>query len=186
MQLALAFLFSGLLPASPQVAPPELVLTELSIKHRATKDLPPMNKIVRVALPKGWTGDPENNSRSIFLFGPKGEGEIFVGLASHPSQLGVFLQRLKKRHPGSVPSPPSAIDVHGIKPHRGERATRFQITGRENGEIVTIERGEVIVMIATFVSPNDWIRLQPVLTAAYPSVAVTDIPNVSNRKRAEQ
>lgn len=164
-------------------SPPELILTELQIRHRGTAELPSIDKIVRVGLPKGWTGDREASGRSILLFGPRGEGEIFVGVVSHPSQLGVFLQRLKKRHPGSVPSPPSAIEVHGIKPHKGERATRFEVTGRELGEIVTVERGEVIVMIATFVAPNSWAQLSSIMKSAYPTVAVSERQNKKEIKK---
>jgi len=153
---------------------PELRVTSLEIRNRGSKSIPKMDKIVRVALPKAWTGDREANKRSILLFGPEGEGEIFVGVVAHPSQLGVFLQRLKKRHPSSVPSPPSAIDVPGIRPHKGERATRFEVTGREFGEIVTIERGEVIVMIASFVMPNAWAKWGPIMKRSYPSVSVSD------------
>lgn len=169
--LSLAFAITTA-DASPDL--PELRVTSLEIKHRGNEAIPKMDKIIRVALPKDWTGDIEASKRSILLFGPKGEGEIFVGVVSHPSQLGVFLQRLKKRHPSSVPSPPSAIDVPGIRPHKGERATRFEVTGRELGEIVTIERGEVIVMIATIVQPNAWASLAPIMKTTYPSIRVHD------------
>ena len=113
-----------------------------------------MNKIVRSITERMDWRSRKQQSFDILVW-TKRRGRDFCRISIPSVSIRLFLQRLKKRHPGSVPSPPSAIDVHGIKSHRGERATRFQISVSENGEIVTIERGEVIVMIATFVSPNN-------------------------------
>lgn len=133
-----------------------------------------MNKRVRVAHPKGWTGDVEQDGRTIRLYGPKGEGEMLITVVSHPSQLGPHLEELKRRHPGAAPGPPGPIDVPGINIERGERSTRFPITGREFGEMVTVERGEVIVLFATLVSPNAWKDVQADVTRCYPTVEVVD------------
>ena len=165
-------------PASsggPSAGPPVLSLVELRVVRRGGPGGPALNKRVRVAHPQGWTGDAEANGRSIRLFGPAGEGEMLIATATHPSELGAFLEGLRRRHPSAAPSPPQHIDVHGIKPHRGERATRFEITGGELGEMVMIERGEVIVLFATIVRPSAWPTLEKQLSRCYPTVEVSDV-----------
>lgn len=127
---------------------------------------------VRVAHPSGWLGDYEADRRSIRLVGPEGEGEIFIGVAHHGDELGAYLQDLKRRHPGSVPSPPETISVPGVKAEAGERATRFLITGREAGELVMIERGGLMVLFATLVTHDSWPELKKQLDRCYPSVEV--------------
>ncbi|MBI3178185.1 MAG: hypothetical protein HYZ27_00905 [Deltaproteobacteria bacterium] len=159
-------------PPKPAIPPPVLAMLELSVRGRTPKGL--VDKAVRVAIPKGWEGDIEDDGRSIMLSGPEGEGEILVAAVAHPSEIGAFLAELKGRHPGAVPSPPQFVEVPGIDPDKGERATRFEVTGRELGELITIERGEVIVLFATLVDPNAWEGLAQVLARCYPAVEVSD------------
>jgi hypothetical protein len=64
--------------------------------------------------------------------------------------------------------------VPGIDPKKGERATRFVITGREAGEMVMIERGSVIVLFATVVESDAWDGLKRGLTKCYSTVSVSD------------
>lgn len=142
----------------------------------------PVRKRVRVLEPAGWTGDDALDSSSIRLLGPEGEGEILIAVVLHPEGLGEHLTRLKNTHPGAVPSPPNAMTVKGINPERGERATRFVITGREVGEMVMIERGGVIVLFATIVEPDAWSKLEPILASCYPSVRVDDLPALRREK----
>jgi hypothetical protein len=131
-------------------------------------------RTIRVAHPKGWTGDYEADHRSIRLFGPNGEGEMLIAVALHGSELQGYLQDLKKRHPGSVPSPPETIEVPGIDPDDGERATRFVITGKEAGELVMIEQQGFIVFFGTLVTHDAWTDLSRQLKAAYPSVSISE------------
>ncbi|MBI4817482.1 MAG: hypothetical protein HY791_14570 [Deltaproteobacteria bacterium] len=158
--------------AKPAIPPPVVSMLELSVRGRTPKGL--VDKAVRVAIPKGWEGDLEDDGRSIMLSGPEGEGEILVAAVAHPSEIGAFLGELKGRHPGAVPSPPQSVEIPGIDPDKGERATRFEVTGRELGELITIERGDVIVLFATLVDPNAWEELAPVLARCYPAVEVSD------------
>lgn len=154
-------------PPKPKAAPPPAVsLVELSAFTQAGR------AAVRVAHPSGWLGDYEADRRSIRLVGPEGEGEIFIGVAHHGDELGAYLQDLKRRHPGSVPSPPETITVRGVRPEAGERATRFLITGREAGELVMIERAGLMVLFATLVTHESWPELKRQLDRCYPSVEV--------------
>ncbi|MBI2377862.1 MAG: hypothetical protein HYV07_27920 [Deltaproteobacteria bacterium] len=159
-------------PPAPVIPPPVLGILELSVRGRTPKGF--VNKAVRVAFPKGWEGDIEDDGRSVRLLGPDGEGELLIAAVAHPSEIGDFLGELRERHPGAVPSPPQFVEVPGIDPLKGERATRFEVTGRELGELVTIERGDVIVLFATLVSPNAWPLLLPVLARCYPAVQVSE------------
>lgn len=153
--------------AKPRPSPPPVVsLVELSAFT------PDGRAAVRVTHPSGWVGDYEADRRSIRLVGPGGEGEIFIGVAHHGDELGAYLQDLKRRHPGSVPSPPETIAVRGVRPEAGERATRFVITGREAGELVMIERAGLMVLFATLVTPESWPELKKQLDRCYPSVEV--------------
>lgn len=99
---------------------------------------------------------------------------IFAGL--HPSHLGPALERLRRAHPSAAPSPPEKMDLPGVRPELGERATRFAITGREVGEMVLIERNDTIILWVTVVAPDAWPALQPVLARAYPTISVSDVP----------
>lgn len=161
------------LTAAPPAASkaPVLSLRELRLQ------LPGVSKRVRFATPKGWTGDEdeEPDLRSIRLSGPDGVGQMWVVAAAHPSELGEYLTELKNQHPAAAPSPPMAVQVAGIDPKRGERATRFVITGKESGELVMIERGGVIVLFATIVEPDAWPELQKVLARCYPTVEVAEL-----------
>src|SRR5207248_18997 len=112
-------------PADPAPAvsgpPPKVALVTLAIN----------DKRVRVAHPPDWDGEVDEDGHWIQMIGPDGEGEILIGLATQPPELTPYLDGLRERHPGSTPSPPQSIDVPGIDAAKGERATRFQITGGE-------------------------------------------------------
>jgi len=168
VSLALTALLAGILGAPP----PVVSLVELSVVQRAGPGRPALDKRVRVAHPKGWDGDVDPEGRSIRLVGAS--GEMLIAVVSHPSELDPHLQMLRQRHPSVVPSPPQAIDVPGIDVQRGERATRFEFTGKEFGEMVTVERGGLIILFATVVAPNAWAELQPQVTRCYPTVQVSD------------
>lgn len=161
--------FAGLAVAAPPAPPkPPPVLSLVELTAFTTKG----KAAVRVTHPAGWLGDYEADRRSIRLVGPVGEGEIFIGVAHHGDELGAYLEDLKRRHPGSAPSPPETIQVRGINPDAGERATRFIITGREAGEIVMIERAGVMVLFATLVTHESWPGLKKQLDRCYPSVEI--------------
>jgi hypothetical protein len=149
-------------------APPVLALKSVTVAgERGTK-------VVRFATPRHWTAEEAIEPRSVRLVGPDGEGEITILVATSPAELGTLLTRLKSQHPGAQPSPPAAMKVAGIDPIKGERATRFIITGRELGEMVLIERGGAIVLFATIVEPDAWKDLSKIMARCYPTVAVED------------
>jgi hypothetical protein len=151
-----------------------LQLRELALMTAPTADMAAINKRVRFGVPKGWTGDRHPNGRSLTLSGP--DGKILVAAALHPEGLTPYLDELKQKHPSATPSPPEAMTLPGIKPERMERATRFVITGREVGEMVLIEKHDVIVLIVTVVAPNAWAEIQPVMQKVYPTVEIVDVP----------
>ncbi|MCC7385037.1 MAG: hypothetical protein IT384_24540 [Deltaproteobacteria bacterium] len=153
-------------------APPVVALVELRVRSQGLQGQR-VEKRVRVAHPKGWVGD-QDDPRFVRLIGPGGEGEILIAAVGHPSELGEFLGGLKERHPSAAPSPPQAAEVLGINPVRGERATRFVITGGEIGEMMMIERGEVIVLFAAVVQPTAWPEISAALKRCYPTVEVLD------------
>lgn len=155
----------------PAVPPPRVSLVDLDVVVGGEK---PRRVKVRVAHPAGWAGDVEADGRTIRMVGPDGEGELTISVAWHPSQLGPLLGELKQLHPAVAPSPPQFIELPGIDPQRGERATRFEITGRELGELVTIERGGLIVFFGTLVRPDAWDALAPIMKRCYPSVSVIE------------
>lgn len=172
-----------LLAAPPRPAPPPVVsLVELEVASPGAGGEWEHKKI-RVAHPAGWTGDYEADRRSIRLFGPEGEGEILIAAAVRPDELGLYLSELARRHPASTPSPPQSVDVQGVKPERGERATKFTITGKEVGEMVMIERAGVIVLFSTVVQPNAWEAVGRDMKRCYPTVQVVsaDPPSAPRR-----
>lgn len=160
--------------APPSPSPVELVSRELAVSHISRETHAPVRLKVKLLAPKGWTGDDGLDAGSIRLLGPNGEGEILLAVVLTPNGLGEHLTRLKNAHPAAAPSPPMAIDVKGIDPQKGERATRFVITGKEVGEMVMIERGGVIVLYAAIVTPDAWPALKPQLEKCYPAVRVTE------------
>jgi len=164
----LAGLVMGAKPPPPVVALVELRVRSLNLQGK------PLHKTVRVAHPKGWEGDVDEDGRAIRLVGPDGEGEIVVAAVGHPSELGAYLDDLRQRHPGATPSPPSAAKIQGIDPQKGERATRFDITGAEVGEMVMIERGDVIILFAAVVVSDAWPAIKAQLERCYPTVQVTE------------
>lgn len=132
----------------------------------------PIARQIRFGLPKGWDG--ESDGAVLRLFGPT--GKMLIAGATHPGQLSTILQELKKAHPSAAPSPPEPLDLPGIRTEHGERATRFIITGREAGEMVMIEKQEVILLFVTVVDPNAWTALKPIMDKAYTTVEVRDLP----------
>lgn len=98
---------------------------------------------------------------------------VFAGL--HPSHLGPVLGRLRAAHPSAAPSPPQKMDLPGLRPEMGERATRFVITGREVGEMVLLEKHDTILLIVTVVEPAAWEALAPVLERVYPTVNIREM-----------
>lgn len=154
---------------------PTLHLRELALMTRATEHMEAINKRVRFGIPQGWTGERHPNGRSVTLAGPAGEGKILVAAALHPEGLTEYLSDMKAKHPAATPSPPQAMTLPGIRPELGERATRFVVTGREVGELVMIEKRDVIVLIVTVVDPKAWPELQPLMQKVYPTVEVVDV-----------
>lgn len=67
------------------------------------------------------------------------------------------------------------MDLVGLRPEFGERATRFVISGRELGEIVMIERGETIVLFVVIVAPEAWPEVRSLFARVYPTLTVTKI-----------
>lgn len=169
--VALCLVAPAMVWAAPK--PPVVALVELRVKSFNLHGQP-LDKKVRVAHPKGWAGDKDPDQRSIQLVGPEGEGEILIAAVGHPSELNEYLEGLKTRHPSAAPSPPAAAQIRGINPERGERATRFIITGNEVGEMLMIERGDVIVLFAAVVRPEDWPAIKEQLARCYPTVEVLD------------
>lgn len=151
-----------------------LEVRELALMTAETPDMAAINKRVRVGVPKGWDGDRHPNGRSLTLVGP--DGKIVIAAALHPEGLTPYLDELKRKHPSATPSPPEPMTLPQIKADRMERATRFVITGREIGEMVLIEKSDVIVLIVTVVDPNAWAQLVPVMAKVYATVNVVDLP----------
>jgi hypothetical protein len=130
---------------------------------------------IRFAIPKGWTEDRDPDGRAMRLYGPNGEGRIIVAGALHPSQLTPYLDELRKQHPSAAPSPPQPMILPGVDPTRDERATRFEVTGKEIGEMVMIEKRSAIVLIVTVVAPNAWPDVKLMMEKAYTTVRVLDV-----------
>lgn len=152
--------------------PPIFQLHDLRVRGKETATGRLFTRRVRLGIPGGWTGEKDLDGRVLRLFGPEGEGRILVAIAFNPRELTTFLTELKTAHPSAAPSPPQPMDLPGIRPDQGERATRFVVTGREVGELVMIEKGGLIVLIATVVAPDAWSSLRPLLAKAYTTVDV--------------
>jgi hypothetical protein len=163
-------------PVAAAAKPVKLTMRELALMTRASKDLAAINRRVRVGIPPGWTGDRHPNGRSMELVGPNGEGRLLVAAALHPSELNDYLGELKRRHPSAAPSPPQHMTLPGVDASRGERATRFVITGREVGEMVLIEKNDTIVLVVTVVDPKVWPDVQALMGKVYPTITINDLP----------
>lgn len=133
-----------------------------------------LTRRIRIGLPAGWTGDRDPDGRAMRLYGPNGEGRVLVAGALHPSQLTPYLQELKNKHPSAAPSPPQPMTLPGVDPSRGERATRFEVTGREVGEMIMIEKRSAIVLIVTVVDPSTWPDVKQMMAKAYTTVEVLE------------
>jgi len=141
-----------------------------------------LTRRIRFGLPKGWTGDRDPDGRAIRLYGPNGEGRVLVAGALHPSQLTPYLQELKNKHPSAAPSPPQPMTLPGVDPSRGERVTRFEVTGREIGEMVMIEKRSAIVLIVTVVAPDTWPEVKAMMEKAYATVEVIEASTIDSRQ----
>ncbi len=161
--------------AEPDRRPSELALVQLVISRAGSAETMAVNRVVKLGVPQGWTGELESQGRAARLYGPEGEGQMLIAAALHPSELGYYLNELKKKHPSAAPSPPELLKLPGIRPSMGERATRFAITGREVGEMVLIEKRDTIVLIVTVVDPNAWSRVRRELAKTYPTVTINDV-----------
>jgi hypothetical protein len=150
-----------------------LTVRELALMTAPTPEMAAINKRVRFGAPKGWTGERHPNGRSVTLISDV--GKILIAAALHPEGLTPYLDEMKASHPAAVPSPPEPMTLPGIKPERMERATRFIITGKEVGEMVLIEKFDVIVLIVTVVDPNAWTDLKPIMAKVYPTVEIVDV-----------
>jgi hypothetical protein len=159
-------------PPPPRTPPPRLVLKELRF---AVTGAGPTRR-VRLGVPPGWTGDRDPDGRALRLFGPEGEGKILLAAVTHPSELGPYLSELRAAHPAAAPSPPELLELPGVSSERGERATRFVITGEEVGEMVMLEKASTIVLVVTVVTPEAWTRLAPIMRRAYPTLEVLEDP----------
>ncbi len=151
----------------PRSPPPKVVLHQLELRSAEGQ-----RRQVQFGAPEGWTPLADTGPAERELVGPDGEGRMLVFARLEPSQLGPVLDRLRAEHPSAAPSPPEKLDLPGLRPPLGERATRFSITGREAGELVMIERDDTIVLIVTVVAPSAWPALAPRLARTYPLVAV--------------
>lgn len=138
--------------------------------------VPAVHRRIQLGAPKGWTQASVPGLPELELVGPEGEGRMLVFAGLHPSHLGPVLGRLRTAHPSAAPSPPEKMDLPGLRPEMGERATRFAITGKEWGEMVLIERHDTIVLLVTVVEPSAWENLRSVLTKVYPTVSIVDLP----------
>lgn len=167
---------SGAAIAGPPRNQPRLKVRQLELKRPASKDTVEVHRVVSVGVPAGWTGELEALGRAIRLYGPEGEGKMLVAAALHPSELGVYLDQLKREHPSAAPTPPERIALPNVRTELGERATRFAIGGREVGEMVLIEKLDSIVLIVTVVDPNVWPRVRRILTKTYATVDIRDAP----------
>ncbi len=151
-------------------------MKELVLRTRASKEMPAINRRVRIGIPKGWTGERHPNGRSLEMVGPNGEGKVLVAGALHPAELDDYLGQMKKSHPSAAPSPPQHMTLPGVDPARGGRATRFVITGREVGEMVLIEKNDTIVLVVLVVDPKVWPDVEKLFARVYPTVEVVDLP----------
>ena len=172
--LLLCLVVPGTAYAAAPAAPQDNTI-ELKITRPGSEDTMAINRRVRIAAPPGWTGELEGLGRAVRLYGPEGEGKMLIAAALHPSELGYYLNELKREHPSAAPSPPEMMKLPGIRPSMGERATRFKIKGREVGEMALIEKRDTIVLIVTVVDPNAWPRVRKALSKTYPSIAINDV-----------
>ncbi len=154
--------------------PPVLEVRELTL-DAIVPEQGRITRKIRFALPKGWTEDRDPDGRAMRLYGPNGEGRILVAGALHPSQLTPYLDELRKQHPSAAPSPPQPMTLPSVDPSKDERATRFEVTGKEIGEMVMIEKRSAIVLIVTVVAPNAWPEVKLMMDKAYTTVRVLDV-----------
>ncbi len=153
---------------------PTLKLRELRLRRPGSADTMAVDRRVQIAVEAGWTGEFESRGRAVRLYGPEGEGKMLIAAALHPSELGQYLSELKREHPSAAPLPPQKLDLPGIRPMMGERATRFVIKGREVGEMVLIEKQATIVLIVTVVDPRAWPRIRRELAKSYRTLIIRD------------
>lgn len=171
---ALSILASSAQAAPPRKGPPPVFKVRELVLDAIVPEQGRVTRRIRFGLPAGWTGDRDPDGRAMRLHGPNGEGRVLVAGALHPSQLGPYLQELKNKHPSAAPSPPQPMTLPSVDPSRGERVTRFEVTGREIGEMVMIEKRSAIVLIVTVVDPATWPDVKAMMAKAYSTVEVLE------------
>lgn len=159
----------------PKKGPPPVFKVREIVLDAIVPEQGRLTRRIRFGLPAGWTGDRDPDGRAMRLYGPNGEGRVLVAGALHPSQLTPYLRELKNKHPSAAPSPPQPMTLPGVDPSRGERVTRFEVTGREIGEMVMIEKRSAIVLIVTVVDPEAWPEVQKTMAKAYTTVEVIEV-----------
>lgn len=153
---------------------PVYTMRRLALRARTPQG--PATARVRVSTPPGWTGEPASDGLSLRLFGPEGEGKMLVAIGLRPEHLDRHLALLRREHPGSAPSPPQTFSLPQLNEVLGDRATRYDITGHQLGEMVLIERRGVWVLVATVVRASAWESVRGLLPVMYRSVRVDQAP----------
>ncbi|MEM1023344.1 MAG: hypothetical protein AAGD10_19955 [Myxococcota bacterium] len=165
--------------------PTPLSLRQLEIRGRHEPNGPVLQRRVTFGTPPGWTPEFAREGPSLRLYGPEGEGTMLFAIATHPSQLGPYLDELAKKHPSSLPGPPQAMRLPRLVPLMGDRATRYVVTGRQLGEMVMVERRESIVLVATVVKAEAWAELSPLMAKVYESIQIHREPSKAPRHRSD-
>jgi hypothetical protein len=174
------------LVAADEAAPTRLSLRQLEVRGRHERAGPVLQRRISVGTPPGWTPEFAREGPSLRLYGPEGEGMMLIAVATHPSQLGPYLDELAKKHPGSMPGPPQAMSLPRLVPLMGDRATRYVVSGRRMGEMVMVERRETIVLVATVVQADAWAELSPLMQKVYESIEIHRAPSSSSTGHRSQ
>ena len=161
------------------------MLEAFEVRTVGGPEAPALRRRIQLAIPETWTVASPPGAAELELAAPDGVGRMLVFAGLHPSHLGPVLDRLRRRHPSAAPSPPQAMELAGLRPELGERATRFEITGREVGEMVLLERGDALVLLVTVVTPAAWPEVRAQLAPVYPTVSVLPVPEPRERLGAE-
>ena len=146
----------------------------LEVRGHSPREGEVVHRRVLLQTPPGWTAELEPSPRLQRFFGPQGEGRILAAALTHPEQLSVVLDELRRTHPGSVPGPPEPLELPRLVPVMGDRATRYAITGRQLGEMVMVERRGIIVLVAVVVEPASWERVSGLMSQVYRSIDILD------------
>jgi len=160
------------LVAADEAPPARLALRQLEVRGRHEPGGPVLKRRVSVGTPSGWTPEFAREGPSLRLYGPEGEGMMLIAVATHPSQLGPYLDELAKKHPSSLPGPPQTMSLPRLVPLMGDRATRYVVSGRQAGEMVMVERRDAIVLVATVVKADAWAELSSLMQKVYESIEI--------------